>query len=92
MNDAPGATPGQPNIWLRGLYMLVMALAYQITGTVLFIVTVIQFVIALLNGQSNVRLVTFGRSLGRYLQQTVEFLTFASAEIPFPFNDWPAGD
>ena len=47
--------------------------------------------VMLLAGKPNDRLVSFGRSLGRYLQQIVEFLTFATEEMPFPFNDWPAG-
>ncbi len=92
MNDASDATSNPRNIWLRGLFMLLMVLAYQVTGTVVCFVTVIQFLIALLNGRPNVRLISFGRSTGRYLRQTVEFLTFASEEVPFPFNDWPAGD
>ena len=80
------------NIWLRGLIMLLMGLAYQVTGTMVFIVTIIQFVIRVLNDVPNVRLLSFGRSLGRYLQQIVYFLTFASEEIPFPFSNWPADD
>ena len=80
------------NLWLRGLVMLLMGLAYQVTGTIVLIVTIIQFVIRLLNDAPNARLVSFGRSLGRYLQQIMAYLTFASEEIPFPFNDWPSGD
>lgn len=80
------------NIWLRGLVMLLMGLAYQVMGTVVLIVTIIQFVIRLLSGAPNARLLSFGRSLGRYLQQIVSYLTFASEEIPFPFNDWPSGE
>lgn len=80
------------NIWARGLIMLLMALAYQVTGTLMFVVTVIQFVMMLLNDAPNARLVSFGRDLGRYLQQIANFLTFASEEIPFPFSDWPSGE
>jgi len=80
------------NIWLRGLFMLLMAFAFHVCGTVMCIVTVIQFAMMLLNGTPNVRLVSFGRSLGRYLQQIAHFLTFATEEMPFPFSDWPTGD
>jgi hypothetical protein len=80
------------NIWLRGFFMLLMALAYHVTGTVLFIVTLIQFVLVLLNDAPNDRLVAFGHSLAAYLQQIALFLTFAAEEIPFPFSDWPAGE
>ena len=85
-------TPGKGKIWVRGLFMLLMAFVFQVAGTVMFVVTVIQFVIMLLNDTPIARLVAFGRSLGRYLQQIVHFLTFASEEIPFPFSDWPSGE
>ncbi|MEK6663795.1 MAG: DUF4389 domain-containing protein [Pseudomonadota bacterium] len=82
----------QPNIWVRGLYMLLMGLAFQVTGTLIFVVTIIQFVMHLINEAPNARLLAFGRSLGRYLQQIANFLTFVSEEVPFPFNDWHTGD
>ncbi len=80
------------SIWVRGLFMLLTAFAFQVCATVLCIVTVIQFVVMLLNGAPNARLVSFGRSLGRYFQAIVNFLTFGTEEIPFPFSDWPVGD
>jgi hypothetical protein len=72
--------------------MLLMALILHVAGTVLFIIALIQFVIMLVSDAPNARLVTFGRSLARYVQQIVCFMTFATEDIPFPFNDWPAGD
>lgn len=83
------ATTNKRMIWIRGFFMLLMAMAYQLAGTVMFMVAIIQFVLALL-GTPNDRLIIFGRSLGRYLQQTVNFLTFETEEIPFPFGDWPS--
>jgi len=90
MNDTPDIPTNNRNIWIRGLFMLLMALAFHVSGTVVCFVTVIQFLIMLLNGTPNARLVLFGRSMGRYLKQIVDFLTFAAEQIPFPFNDWPA--
>ena len=92
MNEYSDVPANNRNIWIRGLFMLLMALAYHVTGTVIFVMVVIQFVLVLINGKPNARLVSFGRSLARYLQQTVNFMTFAVEEIPFPFNDWPTGD
>jgi hypothetical protein len=80
------------NIWARGFFMLLMALAWHVSGTVLFFVTIIQFLLVLLNDAPNDRLAAFGRSLARYVQQVALFLTFAAEEIPFPFSDWPAGE
>lgn len=73
----------------RFLFMLLMAMAFHVCGTVLAIVVIVQFVVVLLNDHPNERLVSFGRNLGIYLRQIVDFLTFASEEVPFPFNDWP---
>lgn len=92
MNDTPDTPTNKLNIWIRGLFMLLMGLAFQVSGTVICIVTVIQFVLVLLNETPNERLVSFGCSLGCYLQQIVNFLSFATEEIPFPFNNWPTGD
>jgi hypothetical protein len=85
------ANTGTRNLWMRALFMLMMMLAYQISVTLLFILAVIQFLIVLLNGAPNARLMDFGRSIGTYLKQVVQFLTFATEEAPFPFSDWPAG-
>ncbi len=84
-------TPEKRNIWMRGLFMVLTMLAVHVCGTVLFIITAIQFIMTLLNDTPNPRLTTFGRSLGGYLQQSANFLTFATEDIPFPFSDWPSG-
>jgi len=90
--DSNITTENKRNIWVRGLYMLIMALAYQISGTLMFIAAIFQFLVILITSRPNTQLLSFGRSLGRYFQQIVNFLTFSSEEVPFPFNDWPSGD
>jgi hypothetical protein len=92
MNENSDVPVNNRNIWIRGLFMLLLALAFHISGTVIFFVTVIQFVMVLLTDKSNARLASFGRSLGRYLQQIINFMTFATEEMPFPFSDWPTGE
>ena len=80
------------NIWVRGLYMLLMVLICHLAGTVLFVLSLIQFVMTLLTDTPNSRLVSFGRSLALYIQQAANFLVCATEELPFPFKDWPPGD
>ena len=92
MHEYSDVPANNRNIWIRGLFMLLMALAMHVGGTVLGVIALIQFVIMLLNDTPNERLAKFGRSLARYFQQIVNFLSFATEELPFPFNDWPAGD
>lgn len=88
MIDHSLPTINKRNIWLRGLYMLLMGLAYQLTGTLLFSISVIQFVVTLINQAPITRLQTLGRSLGLYVQHIVKFLSFDTEEVPFPFSDW----
>ena len=92
MNDTPDTPAIRRNIWLRALFMLLMALAYHLASTVLWFVTIIQLLIVLMNDHPNGRLVSFGRGIGRYLQQLANYLSFATEDVPFPFSDWPAGD
>ena len=63
-----------------------------VAASVLCAVAVLQLVLAVFAGGSNVRLRGFGHSVGRYLAQVASFESFASEELPFPFADWPAGD
>ncbi len=81
---------GKRQLWVRLIYMLIIALLWHVAEAVLGVVAIIQFIIALAQNKPNERLVAFGRSLARYLQQMAAFLTFASEEIPFPFSDWPS--
>ncbi len=92
MNDFSDTSGNKRNIWVRGLFMLLMLLVLHVCGTVLFVVAAIQFVIVLLNSAPNERLVVLGRNLGSYFRQIVLFLTFATEEIPFPFSEWPADE
>ncbi|HEY0845560.1 MAG TPA: DUF4389 domain-containing protein [Noviherbaspirillum sp.] len=85
-------TSSERNILIRGLYMLLMAIAWQVSGTVLLVLSVIQFGVALFTGAPLARLARFGRSLAAYTRQVVNFLTFSSEEVPFPFSDWPASE
>ena len=80
------------NIWLRGLLMMLMGLAYQLAGTLLLFTAILQFIFTLASDAPNPRLAGFGRNLGRFQSQIAEFVSFASEVVPFPFTDWPASD
>ena len=77
------------NIWIRGIYMILMFFALHLSISIVFIITIIQFIIMLMNEKLNDRLSLLGKDLGQYIQQVINFLTFASEVKPFPFNDWP---
>jgi Domain of unknown function (DUF4389) len=92
MTDIPETTVApraDRNIWVRGLLTLVMAFAFQITASLLGLVAVVQFVLALVSDAPNPRLGDFGQALGRYLRQIADFVSFGTEDTPFPFSDWP---
>jgi hypothetical protein len=90
MTDTPATPNGKRSIWLRGVLMILMAIAFHISGTLLALGAIIQFVLALLTKTPNARLVAFGQSLGLYLSQIADFVSFGTEEVPFPFNAWPS--
>ncbi len=79
----------RPSIWLRLVYMIVLAIAFNIAEIVIFAVVVFQFLVTLFTRKPNARMTRFGRNMARYVQQIVAFLTFATEERPFPFSPWP---
>jgi hypothetical protein len=77
-------------IWLRLLFMLVVAALYAISRVVVTAVAILQFFWVLLTGQTNGRLLRFGQSLATYTYQVIRYLCFNSDLRPFPFDaDWP---
>jgi len=89
MNNT-SATNGKRSIWLRGVLMILMAIAFHICGTLLALGAIIQFVLALLSNTPNAHLIAFARSLGLYLSQIADFVSFGTEEVPFPFSEWPS--
>jgi hypothetical protein len=90
MDQHPTETTPRRNLLTRAFLMVLMAIAYHLSGTVLLIVAVIQYAFALFGDGPNPHLFAFSRSLGLYFQQIVSFQTLVTEELPFPFNDWPS--
>ncbi|MFT4797056.1 MAG: hypothetical protein ACJAXW_001649 [Candidatus Azotimanducaceae bacterium] len=77
------------SIWLRGLHMLLMAVAYNVVEAMIALIAVFQFFSALLTGSVNEPLLKFAKNGSIYIQEVLEFLTFNSEIRPFPFTSWP---
>jgi hypothetical protein len=76
-------------IWMRGLYMLLLVLAFGVAQTLLCVTAIAQFLWLLFNGEANSQLAQFGNSLSRWLADAARFLTGASDAKPFPWAAWP---
>jgi len=81
--------PDRKTAWMRGLFMLIFLLLLELAGTVLAVVTVIQFIWLLIKGSKNDELTRFGRGLGRWFRAVIAFQTGATEEKPFPWQSWP---
>jgi len=91
VTDTPATINGKRSIWLRGFVMILMAIAFHISTTLLALVAVVQFMLALVSDTPNARLIAFGQSLGVYLSQIADFVSFGTEEVPFPFKAWQLG-
>lgn len=87
---AKAAEPPKPNVWGRGLVMVVFAVLFNLAQTVLLFCAVAQFLWLLIDTKRNERLAEFGEGLGRWLQQVARFQTGATEERPFPWDRWPS--
>lgn len=74
---------------IKILYLILFYLIYRITDLILLLVMLVQTILNIFSGEPSDSIKVFGKSLGVYLQQISEFLSYASEEKPFPFSDWP---
>ena len=91
MGDELKAHLKERKTWLRGLYMLLFAIFYGIAEIVITAVVLFQFLLVLFTGRTNERLLKLGQSLGTYVYQILQFLTFNSDYHSYPFGAWPKG-
>ena len=79
-------------IWMRGLFMLLLMIAFWIAQWLLWLVAIVQFLWLFFAGEPNGFLQRFGRSLSQWLGETARFVSCASEAKPFPWAPWPAAD
>ncbi len=77
-------------IWKRLVYMLIFTVILSVSRLLTFLIAFIQFFIVLFSGNANSKLQGFGHTLGVYLSEIVDFLSYYTDEKPFPFDkEWP---
>ena len=91
MTDNKG-TLSNSNTWVRLAYMLVFTLLLMAARLVITLVVIVQFLLVLVTGSDNENLRNLGQGLGKWVYQTVMFLTFNTDSKPFPFDEWPEVD
>ena len=75
--------------WKRGLFILIFAFLYSIAEVVIAAIVLFQFLATLFTGTPNDRLLSFSETLTRYVYQILQFVTYTSDYLPYPFGTWP---
>lgn len=76
------------NVWLRGLWMLVLAALFGVGEGILALAAVLQFLWILFAKEKNEPIAAFGRDLSDWLARVALFQTGSTEEKPFPFTKW----
>lgn len=74
--------------WMRLIYIVLFAIAFNIAEILIAIITVVQFFTVLFSKSPNARLQALGGDLGRYIRDVTAFLTYQSDHMPYPVSDW----
>lgn len=76
------------SLFMRLIYMILIAILISLAQTILGIVTLVQFILMVINNrQPNENLAEFGTSLGIWIAKAARFQTAASEVKPWPWTE-----
>jgi len=79
---------GREGLGMRLLHMILIAVMLSIAQTVLTALTVIQFIVMLVNtGERNQRLADFGTDMGIWMAKAARYQAVASNVKPWPWTE-----
>ncbi|WP_300675426.1 DUF4389 domain-containing protein [Desulfoluna sp.] len=74
---------------IRAVFMLAFWIASRIALGIVVALALFQLICSLVTRRPNEKIMRFGKNLGVYLSQIVDFLTYNTEQKPWPFRDWP---
>jgi len=74
--------------WLRGLFVLLFILIFQILELVIVVIALLQFLATLFAGKRFAALDLFSQDLAKYTGHVIFYITYQSETKPFPFREW----
>ena len=89
MKDEVRQSMMSASTWTRGLYMLLFAFIYSLAEFVVVFICIFQFIVRLVSGDINDRLLAMSRGVCEFILQILQYETFNTDYKPFPFNPWP---
>ena len=86
----PGSGAGDmpENIWMRGLYMIILALLFGIAEFMLGVMAIVQFAWMLFAKEKNAFIAELDQDLGAWMADVVAFQTGKTEAKPFPWDRW----
>tara|TARA_B100001105_G_C22265054_1_gene388487 strand:- start:499 stop:822 length:324 start_codon:yes stop_codon:yes gene_type:complete len=69
--------------------MLLFAFIYSLAEFVVVFICIFQFIVRLVSGDINDRLLAMSRGVCEFILQILQYETFNTDYKPFPFNPWP---
>lgn len=78
--------------WLRGLWMLILAVLFEFGRAILWITGILQFLWLLFGKEKNPHIAAFGKDLADWLSRITRYVTGATEDRPFPFAKWGPKD
>lgn len=88
MQDQTRDNLSDKSTWMRLIYIVLFAIAFNIAEILIAIITVVQFFTVLFTKSPNARLQALGGDLGSYIRDVTAFLTYQSEHMPYPVSDW----
>jgi len=80
------------NPWMRGLWMVILAVLFGVGEAILFLAAVLQFLWLIFAKEKNEPIAAFGKDLAAWLARVALFQTGTTDEKPFPFAPWGDAD
>ena len=81
--------PTASDVWMRGLFMLLLVIGFAVGQWLLNVLAIVQFLWPLFAREPNLMLASFGNSLSIWLAEVGRFLACATDDKPFPWRPWP---
>jgi hypothetical protein len=79
----------QQSKWLRILLVIVFSFVYAWSELLLWLLAVLQFLFHLFTNEPNKNLTKVGVGFRNYMVQIINYVTYQTAEKPFPFSTFP---
>ena len=77
----------KPNKWIRLIFMVLYAFAFNFAVSICIGLSLVQFLFFLFTGKANPSIANFNSYIMEFYHDTLAFLLFQTEEKPFPFKD-----